>query len=91
MKTPIFQGSSKDKIFKALAIYNNGYASEKIREEAMDILLEEFADQLGQAREEEMIERWYTFEDLEQMRGTPIEAERESEHLFNVVLAPNWF
>ena len=90
MKTPIFQWTTLDKIYKALKIYNNGYASEWLRNEAFDLLQDIFSDQLGMEREEEMAERWYTEEEIESMRWTSTEIEWRIETLANL-LDPIWF
>ncbi len=90
MKNTIFTWNSKDKIWKALEVYNNGYISDQLRDEALDILLEEFSDQLSYDWTIDMEEHGYTDEEIEEYRGTSKEIERETEHLLNV-LQPNWF
>ena len=64
-KEIIYQGNNLDRIFKALQIYNNGYCSEEMREQAFEILQEEFADQLQEAWEIDALERGYEESELE--------------------------
>lgn len=90
MKNTIFTWNSKEKIWKALEVYNNGYAWDQLRDEALDILLDEFSDQLSYDWTIDMEEHGYTDEEIEKYRGTSKEIERETEHLLNV-LNPNWF
>lgn len=85
-----FSWSSKDKIWRALEIYNNWYCSEKLRDEAVDVLLEQFSDQLSLAWEIDMSEHWYSDKEIEQYRGTIKEIEWETQHLFDT-LNPIWF
>ena len=67
-KSIIYQWNKLDRIFKALQIYNNGYYSEEMREEAFEVLQEEFADQLQEAWEIDALERGYEESELESMR-----------------------
>lgn len=85
MKEVIYQGNNLDRIFKALQIYNNGYCSEAMRDEAFDVLLEEFADQLQEAWTIEKLERWHTEEEIEEMRWWLDEAQTENDILLNAL------
>lgn len=79
-----------DKIYNAIKIYNNGYYSEKMRDEAFDLLLELFSDQLNQDREIYEAEKWISDSDIELMRWSSREIERETQHLIDI-LSPIWF
>ena len=90
MKNTIFTWDSKDKIWRALEIYNNWYTSEKLRDEAIDVLLEQFHDQLSLEWEIDMSEHWYSEEEIDHYRNTTKEIEWETQHLFDT-LNPIWF
>ena len=64
----IYQGNNLDRIFKALQVYNNGFYSEKMRDEAFEVLMEEFTDQLQEAWVIDALERGHDDERIEENR-----------------------
>lgn len=81
----IYQWNKLDRIFKALQVYNNGYYSEEMREEAFEVLEEEFADQLWEAREMDELESWHSEERIEQNRWWREEIQWRNDILLNAL------
>lgn len=85
MDETIYQWNNLDRIFKALQIWNNGYCSDKMRDEAFEVLRYEFRDQLAEAWEIDAAERWHSDEWIEQARGGRDEVETENDILLNAL------
>lgn len=81
----IYQWNKLDRIFKALQVYNNGYYSEEMREEAFEVLEEEFADQLWEEREMDELENWHSEERIEQNRWWREEIQWRNDILLNAL------
>lgn len=92
MDKVIYQGNNLDRIFKALQIYNNWYCSEKMRDEAFDVLMYEFRDQLQEAWEIDALERGHDEERLEENRWKFDECQTENDIMLNALtfIEPKW-
>ena len=64
-------------------MYHNQFVPEKARCEALDILLNEFSEQLSQAWETYELEHWVSETELEEIRGTERESNWETNELLN--------
>ena len=85
MDKTIYQGNNLDRIFKALQIYNNWYCSEKMRDEAFDVLMYEFRDQLQEAWTIDALERWHSDERIEENRWKFDECQTENDIMLNAL------
>ena len=84
-KSVIYQWNKLDRIFKALQIYNNGYYSEEMRDQAFEVLMEEFADQLQEAWVIDALERGHDDERIEENRWWFDECQTENDILLNAL------
>lgn len=92
MKEVIYQWNNLDRIFKALQIYNNWYCSEQMRDEAFEVLMYEFRDQLQEAWEIDALERWHDEERINENRGKYDEVQTENDIMLNALtfIEPKW-
>lgn len=92
MKEVIYQWNNLDRIFKALQIYNNWYCSEQMRDEAFEVLMYEFRDQLWEAWEIDALERWHDEERIEENRWKYDEIQTENDIMLNALtfIEPKW-
>ena len=81
----IYQGNNLDRIFKALQVYNNGFYSDKMRDEAFEVLMYEFRDQLQEARVIDSYESWHDDEWIEAHRNWFEEIQSENDIMLNAL------
>jgi len=84
-KEIIYQGNALDRIFKALQVYNNGFYSEKMRDEAFEVLMYEFRDQLSEAWEIDALERGHDEEWIEENRWHFDEVQTENDIMLDAL------
>lgn len=92
MKDVIYQWNNLDRIFKALQIYNNWFCSEKMRDEAFEVLMYEFRDQLQEAWTIDAYERGHDDEWIEENRWKYDEIQTENDIMLDALtfIEPKW-
>lgn len=81
----IYQGNALDRIFKALQVYNNGFYSEEMRDQAFEVLMDEFRDQLEEAWVMDSLESWKDEERIEMNRWWYDEIQTENDIMLNAL------
>lgn len=81
----IYQGNALDRIFKALQVYNNGFYSEEMRDQAFEVLMDEFRDQLEEAWVMDSLESWKDEERIEMNRWWYDEVQTENDIMLNAL------
>ena len=81
----IYWWNNLDRIFKALQVYNNWFISDADRQEAFEVLMYEFRDQLQEARTIDAYERWMDEERVEMHRGWFDECQTENDIMLDAL------